>query len=137
MFKKGEKHVHVKGENSIHLATLDEDTRLCASRTAFTLKKKSGEVWSAEYFYTSIPGAIAGYIKHELRNKRRIKTRGSLDKLIQVVQDLDNSVKSLAKNLEAKFRKDVPMFEMLCSECFGGSEDEEGTEQEQEDESPF
>ena len=134
VFKKGEKHTHTKGENSIHLATLDEDTRLYASSTAFTLKKLSGEVWSAEYFYTSIPGAIAGYIKHQLRNKKIMKTRGSLDKLIQVIQSLDNSVKSLAKNLEAKFRKDVPMFDSLCS---GGPEDEEETDKEQEDESPF
>jgi hypothetical protein len=134
-FKKGEKrdtsNDKPRKEQRFLLATLDDETRLYASSNSFSLCKLKNNDWVSDGYYTSIVSAIQGYAKHELRNSKRMKTGGDLERLIKIVTQLDNSVKELGKNLEAKFRKDIPMFDSLCSSP------EEDTSEEDENISPF
>ena len=116
-----------KTKDTFVLGKLDKKTLLVATQTSFVIKEKrktaEGEaVWTSRYYYSEIGDAIRGYVRHLLRRPGTAKhLDGNLKTLIDVVTNLENTIKKVGDKLNLDFaeRLEDPI---ECHRIMGGDD---------------
>ena len=97
-----------KKSTSYVLCKLDSKYSLFASKCSFIIKERikqkdeeSEDAWIGKYFYSDLDDAIRGYLRHKLRSKSvSKKVNGDLNKLLEVIEELNKSMHDLFSNFE-------------------------------------
>jgi len=90
---------------SFLLGKFDDDTALVATPNSFVIRErvhtKTGkEMWANKYYYTEIGDAVRGYARLALRQKKRAAgLHGSLPRLIEIVNKLEGTIKTIGDRL--------------------------------------